>query len=86
MTDFEAIWFGQGAELARRMEALAAEMDIEGGQRAPEMIRAVLNCDHNPLPDQLPELGDPPAPRLRPSVPGFRLPRDIAARRVDPGA
>jgi hypothetical protein len=91
MTDFEAIWFGQGAELARRMVALAAEMDIEGEPRAAEMIRGVLNCEYNPLPDQLPPLGDPP--RLRPAVPGVQiislpppLGEHVARRAVDPGA
>jgi hypothetical protein len=89
MRDIEAIWFGQGAELARRMDALAAELDATGDTPgAGDHIRWVLNCDHNPLPDQLPELGDPP---LRPAVPRMlTLPPPLAehaARRgQDPGA
>lgn len=67
MTDLEGIWLGAGAELARRMDALAAEMHIDGEERAAEMVRSVLECEYNPLADQLPELGDPP--KLRPSVP-----------------
>jgi hypothetical protein len=89
MRDIEAIWFGQATELARRMDALADEMDAAGHHDAARAIRDVLNCEHNPLPDKLPELGDPPT--LRPAVPPrLTLPPPIvehAARRAsDPGA
>jgi hypothetical protein len=91
MRDIEAIWFGQGAELARRMDALAAhleEIDPVDGPHFAGAIRDVLNCDHNPLPDQLPELGDPP---LRPAVPRtLTLPPPLAEHAArcgqDPGA
>lgn len=81
MSTLDIAWsLGGGGELCRRMEALAEEWRIGGAPTQPwEVILDVLNNEYNPLPDQLPELGDPP--RLRPAVPGrgyFRLPRDIA--------
>lgn len=68
MDDLGAIWMGSGVELARRIEALAGEWELLGTTARPwETLREVLNCDYNPLPDRLPELGDPPT--LRPAVP-----------------
>jgi hypothetical protein len=70
MRDIEAIWFGQGSELARRMQALQhdlANRHDTGFRNAAQLIGEVLFADYNPLPDRLPELGDPPT--LRPAVP-----------------
>jgi len=93
MTDLEAVWFGNGSELVRRLQALTAEMRLEGHGHAADLVTAVLECDYNPLPDQLPELGDPSSVRLRSAVRGrgyFRLPRDVAdvapRRACEPGA
>lgn len=89
MRDIEAIWFGQATELARRMDALAGDL-ADSAPEAARAIRDVLHCEYNPLPDRLPELGDPPAPRIRPAVPVLTLPppfAEHAARRAqEPGA
>lgn len=59
-TDLGVIWFGNGVDLAHRMEALAVvfaqEVPAPWGDRVAERIREVL---HSPRP-LLPELGDPP--------------------------
>jgi hypothetical protein len=97
MRDIEAIWFGHGGELARRMDALADQLEMSGTELrteafrvAADQIRDVLDCEHNPLPDRLPELGDPPLRRAVPGRPVLSLPPPLAehaARRAqEPGA
>jgi hypothetical protein len=58
-------WRGHGADLARRMDALAHQIEgmgpaIQGGPAIAGLIRTVLNTDYNPLGDQRPQLGPPP--------------------------
>jgi hypothetical protein len=89
MRDIEAIWFGHGGELARRMDALAAELSTATPDAA-RAIRDVLDCEYNPLPDRLPELGDPPLRRAVPGRPVLSLPPPLAEhvtrRAQEPGA
>lgn len=71
MDTIDVIWGRRSAtDLARRMDALAdrlADLDPVDGPTYATLIRSVLTCDFNPLPDRLPELGDPPT--LRPPFP-----------------
>lgn len=68
--DLTAPWVRLGADLARRMLALADEIEASPPfslMAGPaERIREVIRVDYNPLP-HLPELGDPPT--IRPAVP-----------------
>lgn len=78
LDDIGVVWFGNGVDLAERMRALADLLDTRpdvGSQHAADEIRQVLTTDYNPLPDRLPQLGDPPT--LRPAVP--LLPGDVVA-------
>jgi hypothetical protein len=87
--DVAVLWWANGVDLVRRLQALEQELRIEGHQDAADSLLSVLTGEYNPLPDQLPELGDPPRP-LRPAVPppvslplaGEHVPR----RAPDPGA
>jgi hypothetical protein len=82
--DLTAPWWTNGCELARRMLALADELETEAadGRYTAGLIRQVIRCEYNPLPDQLPELGDPPT--LRSALPpNSRSGRGVAA---EPGS
>lgn len=68
--DLVAPWTRHGAGLARRMLALADELEQYAhldSEITAELIRRVIRCDYDPLPATRPQLGDPPT--LRPSVP-----------------
>lgn len=89
--DIGVLWWANGVDLVRRLQALIEEMKIEGEERAAEMVLNVLTGEYNPLPDRLPELGDPPgaaatlprAPRMLSLPPPFA--EHVARRTQDPG-
>jgi len=91
--DLAAPWTLHGPELVRRMLAIADAEEAAGHPECARTIRDVIRCEHNPLADQLPPLGDPPtrtAPTLRPSTPDLVRLTDIPVfatqrRRRDPG-
>lgn len=61
MDDIEVIWVRNPSALVRRFQALADEFDNFGMGLPADLVRSVLACEYNPLPDKLPELGVPPA-------------------------
>lgn len=67
MDDLEAIWFGNGCELVRRIMAYADQVEADWSVKIAEELREIIRCDRNPLPPVYPPLGDPPT--LRPAVP-----------------
>jgi hypothetical protein len=86
--DIGVLWWGSGVRLAQDVKQFIAEIrgtDLTADQVADQLLELLTN----PKP-RLPDLGDPPAPLLRPAVPVLTLPQPfaehVARRAQEPGA